>query len=396
MIFQSIFVYFVLMLVMILFASRASRLAPTYENQDGLLVSKRSFWKLEIIIPIIIFSLVSGMRYNVGADHLTYLDNYLNGRYSGKGEVLFNVFSDIGWYFNLHYTVFFGLIAFAQILFFFLAFRHERFLFPLLIFFLFTTGNYLFLMNVMRQALAMCVWLYALKYIERKKLYSYALFCFLAFFIHRSSIILIVFYPLLKGGRDYFKSVKLQVLLLIGAFLVQQLFFNILMRFETVVTFYTSLLGDGLYDNYGLETLRESFVESEGSGIATAVKILFNFVIILYSPQLKKYYNSKRFILIYFFFFLGLLTTYIFPSGAISLSRPFRYFYIFQPIMYSYFLYFLYKNRVKSEHFFGFIAVLLLFSMIFILSQLSATENSYSLFQFYFQIPIHNGYPTAF
>lgn len=390
---QSISVYFTLMLFMMMFGFIAAKKANSYTLYNGSITVKRSFWKIEVILPIILFAIIMGMRYDVGVDYFSYLNNYLDGDYSGKGEFLFYLFSDIGWYFNLHYVVYFTAIAFVQILFFLLAFKDERYLFPLLIFFLFTNGNFLFLMNVLRQALAMCIWLYALRFIETKKPYIYFLICVAIFFVHRSSVILFIFYPLLKNGVDYFKNVKLQLVLFFSAFVFKLVFSSLIMQLEPLIQFYTSLLGDGLYDSYNITTLMDGITGSEGSGIATYFKILLNFIIILYSSSLKKYYNNKRFIIIYFFFFLGVITTYIFPDGAISLSRPFRYFYIFQPIMYAYFLYYLYKNRKNETNFFLLVGLLIVFTSIFVLSQSSATENSHSLYQFYFQKRLFKEYP---
>src|SRR5690606_15469533 len=121
-----------------------------------------------------------------------------------------------------------------------------------------------------------------------------------------------------------------------------------------------------------VENLKQSFAEESGTGLAVYFKIGLHFVIIFYSTRLKAFYHSKWFVLVYFFFFLGLLTTYIFPEGAISLSRPFRYFYIFQPIMYAYFVYYLFRTRQKSGHFFLLIGLIMIFVGIFTLSQYSA------------------------
>lgn len=392
---QSISVYFILILFMMMFAFIAAKRANSYTLYNGNLVAKRSFWKIEVILPILFFAIIMGMRYDVGYDYISYLDNYLYKNYTGKGEVLFNLFSDIGWYFNLHYTVYFTAIAFVQILFFFLAFKDERYLFPFLIFFLFTSGNYLFLMNVIRQALALCIWLYALKFIDLKKPYIYFFICVLLFMIHRSSVILFIFYPLLRNGTDYFKSIKLQLVLFFSAFIIRDVFSNLIMRIEPLINFYTSMLGDGLYDSYNMENLIDRVTDgSGGSGIAMYFKIGLHFLIILYSARLKKYFNSKRFIIIYFFFFLGLLTTYIFPEGAISLTRPFRYFYIFQPIMYAYFLFYLYKNKNTETNYILFYGIIVVFLLIFVLSQYMATEDSHSLYQFYFQKQLYKEYPN--
>lgn len=389
---QSIIVYLTLILAMVVCGIYASYKARAYAFSNGERRVIRSFWSFEIMFPIVLFSVIMGMRYDVGVDYFTYLYNYLYHNYTGKQEFLFFILSDIGWFFNLHSAVYFGIIAFLQATLFFLAFRDERYLFPFLVFFLFTNGNYLFWMNVIRQALAMCIWLYALKYIARKSFYKYALFIGIAFLVHRSSIVLLALYPLLKNGKDYFKRRPIQVALLLLAFYVKYFFDDFILQIEAAVNFYSSILGDGLYESYSLENLLDTIVESEGSGFGYLFKIVMNIVVILYSLKLKKFYNSRKFIIFYSLFFIGLLASYTFPTGAVFLTRPFRYFYIFQPIMYSYFLYYLYHRRKHLENLVLFWGIIISFLGLFILSQYNATDDSHSLFQFFFQYHI-NGYP---
>lgn len=391
---QSIFVYLTLISIMVIFGMLATLKGNVYTiSKEGEINTKKSFWSFEIIFPLLLFAIIMGIRYDVGVDYFTYLYNYLHKNYTGKEEYLFFFLSDVGWYFNFHYTIYFGVIAFLQVLFFFLAFKDERYLFPFLVFFLFANGGYSFWMNVIRQALAMCIWLYSLRYIEHKKFYKYLIFGLIAFLIHRSSIILLIFYPILRNGKDYFKSIPLQLVLVVFAFIIKDLFYSIIMQLETIINFYSSLLGEGLYDNYGLENMLDSVIDNEGTGIAYFFKILLNVMVILYSHKLKKFYNNKKFVIVYFFFFIGIIATYIFPLGAYSITRPFRYFFIFQTIMYAYLLYYFFKERKHLNNLIMFWILLITFLGIFILSQYNADPYSHSLYQFYFQHNIH-GYPN--
>lgn len=389
---QSILVYSTLIITMILFAYSASRKGSYYTTDDGL-IKYRSFWRFDTIVPLLLFAIVYGMRYDVGTDHLNYLEGYLMRIYVGKNEPLFFLFSDIGWFFNLHYTVYFGILAFIQAFFFFYAFKDHRYIYPLLIFFVFTTGSISFWMNGIRQAMAMCVWIFSLRYIEEKKWKPYIIWGVVAVLLHKSAIILFVFYPILRNGKDYFKSIPLQVVLFVSAFVIKEVFFDIIMRFESVINFYISILGGETYQSYGMEGLMESFSDKEGTGLAYLFKIGVNLIVILYSTKLKQYYNSKWFNIMYFFFFIGLITSYMFPIGAISFTRPFRYFYIFQPILYAFFGYFFYKKRGDGRKLILLLLLIIGFSGIFILSQYTATEDSHSLYQFYFQQENIMGYP---
>ncbi len=384
------------MFSMILFAVYASK-RNGYISSSGLLV-KRSFWRFEVIFPLILFAIIFGMRYDVGVDHLGYLHGYLQKIHVGKNEPLFFLFAEIGWKLNWHYVLYFGLIAFTQVLFFFYAFKNERYLYPFLVFFLFANGEWGFWMNGIRQALAMCIWIFSIKYIEDKKIWKYLIWWVVATLIHKSAIVLIVFYPILRNGRDYFKSIPLQLILLGSAFVLKSAFEVFLPNIESLINTYINILGADMYErSYNIEGLMNSYRESDGTGLVYLFRIILNVTIILFSTRLKLFYNSKRFNVIYFFFFIGLLTMYMFPVGFISLTRPFRYFYIFPSIMYAYFLYYLFKTKLRntqigSLHAILYYGLIFIFLGVFYLSIITSNENASSWYQFYFDQNVY-GYP---
>lgn len=341
------------------------------------------------------------MRYDVGVDHLEYLQGYLDKNHVGNNEPLFFLFAEIGWKLNWHYVLYFGVIAFTQVLFFFYAFKNERYLYPLLVFFLFTNGDFQFLTNGIRQALAMCIWIFSIKYIEDKKFWKYLIWCIVATLIHKSAIVLIVFYPILSNGRDYFKSISLQLVLLGSTFVLKEMFSVVISYIEPLINTYTNILGSEIYgSSYDIEGLMKSFKENEGTGLVYLFRIILNVTIILYNERLKTFYNSKRFNIVYFFFFIGLISMYIFPLGYISLTRPFRYFYIFQIIMYAYFLYYLLKTKIKGSqrglfHALMYYGLIFVFLGVFYSSIITSNEDSSYWYQFYFDQNVF-GYPNRF
>lgn len=385
---QSILVYSLLLGIMMFFFYMASYKKQTI-NYSSNANQNITFNSYQIFIPLILFSIVFGMRYDVGVDHLAYLESYLFQDVKEKHELLFTSITRFSLFLNLHYVIYFSIIAFIQVFFFYYAFKKEIYLFPLLTLFLFTNGEFISWMNIIRHSIAMCIWIYSLNFIIDRKLWKYILFGIIAFLFHRSAIILFVFYPILVNGRDYFKSIPLQLILLASAFLIKELFFDIIMNFSAAIDFYISLLGTDMYErSYNIDNLLESFREQTGTGLAYLWKILMNVIIILYSLKLKKYYNSRWFNIIYFFFIIGLLTSYMFPSGAISFTRPFRYFYIFQSIMLAYFVYYLFKNKTLNNRILMIITIIS-FIGIFYLSQITSDENSHYWYQFFFQNKIN-------
>lgn len=371
-----------------LFFYIASLKGSYYKDTNGL-IKEHSFWKVEILFPLLIFATVFGMRYDVGTDYLNYLFEYKyydinNSNY----ELFFSFITHLCRKNGLHYCIYFGILAFIQIFFFFYAFKKERHLYPFLILFLFFTNDWLSWMNIIRQSLAMCIWIYSLKYIEEKKIWLYFLWVFVAFLFHRSAIILFLFYPILVKDIDYFKNIPLQLILILFSILFRMYFENSIMYFEELINFYASLLGkDDFYINaYNIDILKTDFSDVT-INIGFFFKLIANIVVILYSKRMKSFYNNKRFIIIYFLFFVGLLSFYIFPAGAISISRPFRYFYIFQGITYAYFIYYLIKSHIDYNKLVALFFILLFAYRFYdsIITAYYSPINHHLLYLFYFQ-----------
>lgn len=381
---QSLLVYSIVLLLMLIFSYKAASKGSFVVGSTGI-ITERKFVQIEIIILILIFSATLGLRFDVGVDYIGYLYAYVNNVTLSKGEFLFESLGNILRYFNAHYTLFFGTIAFLQITFFFLAFKKERFLYPFLVFFLFTNGDFLEWSNIMRQTIAACIWLYSIRYIEENKIWKYCFWVLVAFFFHRSAIVLLIFYPILRNGWDYFKSVPLQLILIAVAFISKSLFYDLMLRLNDVIELYIAVIGGiDLYQSYTTERLLKSFRESEGTGLVYMFKILLNVFIVINSKNLKTFYDSKRFTLIYFFFFIGIITFYIIPVGFIAIRRPFSYFYLFQMVMYAYFAYYLLKTKTLKNHLILY-TIIIVFLGVFYLSQITARPDSHHWYQFYFQ-----------
>ncbi|PRX38723.1 EpsG family protein [Salegentibacter salegens] len=383
MVLQSIVLYSTLILVMTSFAKLYS-LKQSYREVDGSLVSTSKSGIFYLIFIMLSFALMMGLRYDVGTDYLAYQDGYIFNYDVGKGEILFNWVRELFNSFEFHYSAYFSFLAFLNISFFLYAFKRDAFILPLLLFFLLTNGDWLVWMNIIRQAVAMCIWIYALTFIEKKKFWRYLIWCLVAIGFHTSAIILIPLYWILKDGKDYFTNIKLQLILFAGAFLFQYSFGSFLEQIGPLIQFYQSELFGGTY-NYSIERFKEEAAATvEGSGMAYLFRVVLCIIIILYSKRLKEYYNSKWFTIIYFLFFIGILTQNIFPVGSIVLTRPFRYLFIFKGIMFAYFIYYLIKNESPHNRLVG-VGLILIFISIFYLNIITANSHSHLWYQFYFQ-----------
>jgi hypothetical protein len=383
MVLQSIVLYSTLILIMVSCAKLfALKQAYQLSKNDNVKETNAGIFYLAFIL--LSFSILMGLRYDVGTDFFAYQKGYIYNIDVGKGEVIFNWIRELFNRLDFHFSTYFTFLAFLNISFFVFAFKKNAFILPLLLFFLITNGDWLFWMNGVRQALAMCIWIYALQFIDKNKFWSYLIWCIIAIGFHTSAIILIPFYFILRNGKDYFKSIKVQLLLFAGAFLLQYLFGTFLNQLEPLIEFYQSKISGGVY-NYKIDRFREeASATSEGSDIAYFFRIALSVVIMFLSKKLKIFYNSKWFLIIYFLFFVGKLTENIFPVGSIVLTRPFRYFFIFEAIMFAYFVYFLLKSKSQNYNIVG-VLLIVIFLALFYLNIMSASENSHLWYQFYFQ-----------
>lgn len=384
---QSIIIYVLIIAILYHTAKIAAiNYKLSLNNNQFPILRVRPFWCPEIKFMILFFTFIFGIRYDVGTDYLTYLSAYLEKEDAGRDEFLFMLIGDICNSLNFHPCLYFAICAFIQIYFFLFAFEKERYLYPFLILFLFLEGSYFFWMNGIRQAIAMCIWLFSLKYITSKSLKKYLLFCFIAYLFHKSAVILVLLYPILYKNKDYLDNVFIQLLLFGLTFTLKNSIEPLLIRFEYIISWIQMNVGGGAYEAYSLESLIGDLDrEQSGTGLAWIFKTIVWIAIILFSNKLKEYYNDYRFNMLYFFFYIGIIASYFFPPTVIILTRPFRYFYIFQPIMLSFFVYYLINRKQKSVAKYWGYMIICTFWAIFILNQMVSTNESHTWYQFYFQ-----------
>lgn len=359
---------------MILFGSLAAKRASLYPEQNI------SFYSWEVLFPLLCFAIVFGMRYGVGVDHLGYLNSYISGERVDRYELGFKWLTIFFSENDLHYSVYFGVLAFLQVFFFFYAYKDERFLFPYLAFVLFAGGYYLAWMNGIRQDLAACMFIYSFKFIDQKKFWKYLLWCAVAFLFHKSAIILVVLYPVLKNGRDYFRSTKLQLVIFFAALVIYYSGF----RIENVFSTQIDLLSFWFrYDYYTMDEItNKASVNNTGIGFILAAVI--DLVIILFSSTIKKYFNSKRFLNSYTLYFVGTIALIII-GGSNVLARPFRYLIYFKLIVAAYLIYYLFKTaKLSFNQVIFFLIVLIYFSLFGAL--LYRGESNTAKFVFFWQV----------
>lgn len=389
MLLQTIFVYVTFMLLLYS-CGRASFASASISTEAGN--NNAKFWTPPMIIMLLGFSLLVGMRYDVGTDHLHYWAIYENGYINERMEPLFNLIMDVCLKLSLPPTFFFGVLGFIQVTFFYLAFRDERYLYPLFAIFLFTNGLFGSWMNTIRQDIAGCIWLFSFRYIDEKKIKLYLIWCVIACLFHRSAVILFLMYPLLRIKKDWLSNVTLQMIIVLVA-LVFKKYFNLLFyQLDTLSSYYLNILSIGMeedhFNSYSLDNLvvgAGHFNEVLQSGIGVIVKDITYIIIVLFSNKIKSFYNSQRVNNYYIVFYLAFILYIILPTGVYSLARPFQYFTTVLTVMIAYAVYYFFHEKKSDYSILGILLILLQILLFFGSMFMASSSSSRNGYQFFFQ-----------
>ncbi len=381
---ESFVIYIFLFAVMAICGGVAANREPTYIGNSGIYIKNNFFLQPEVLVIIVSFTFVFGCRYGVGVDYFHYLNAYENNT-DERFEFLFKTISDFLRNNNLHYAVFFSVWAFLQITLLYYAFRNQRFLFPLLAFFLIIGYSYMSWMNIIRQELAAGVFLVSLKYLNEKKLLKYLLCVLVAYGFHRSSIVLVVFYPLFLWKTDLFRRINTQLVLYVIALIISLLFSTwIVETIERPFEIFTDFFG---YENYSYSFLESESLNSRSqfqtnTGFGIYITVFKTIPIILLSRRMKDYYNSSFFEIVYSLWFIRIISAFL-VGDSIILNRPFAFLSNFNMIIYSYFVYYCFKSRKQLLSIFG-IAYMLVFVVVFFYIVSNGDINT-SKFLFFWQ-----------
>lgn len=354
---------------------------------------KLPFWSSGIIIPILIFAFISGIRYRVGVDYPTYHQYYIQLEEYGKTfgydfEIGFSFLSELFANLNLHFSFYFGFWAALQIGFVFYAFRNEKYLLPYICILIILGSYYLSWMNGIRQCIVACAFVYSIEFIEKKKLWKFLLFVLLAFTFHKSVVILLPFYFILTICKtNWLMNKKRNLLILfICVFLGNTpTWLNYMNSLENIL----SAIGYEGYSNR-LETLTTKGLQEMVWGPGRISIFAMYLLIIWYYPELKALFKGKKLDMYFFLCFIGVCAYNLFANTSHIFLRPIEYFTIFTLPMSAYLLYFLRKTQ-KIIPFYAFLILACSNTYITILKTYLSYNYStdYYLFKFFWDFNIN-------
>ena len=357
---QSIIVYGFLITSMYLLGSLKFNFSKRNKKKD-------SFWKLNVVLSLLIFTLISALRYDVGVDYMYYLESFQS--ISDSFDIYDNSKFEIGYNFiqkkiynlGLHSSFLFGFLAFLKIFLIYYNFKREQFLYGCLSFIIITSGIYFTMMNEMRQTLVVCLFLYAIQFANKKDAFKYFLIAFLGYYIHTSALFFIPIFFVVIHDKDFFKSIGLQLILL-GLFLSidgSDFIFDFLRDYSYLINQFASK--ENYIDIYSRINIWErDYIK----GSRYFLKMLIFLLIIINSKKIKFYFNSKNFIKYYNLFFIGCLS-YILTYNNTLLQRPARFFMLFELVVGGYALFYFIKRNKKFAFIYIFLSILFFSAIVY-------------------------------
>lgn len=345
-----------------------------------------------MIIAILIYSVVFGMRYGVGVDHISYMNNYIE--LDNSHSIAFDD-TEEGYKFirntlshgGFHFTIYFGLIAFLQLWLIFKSVKKDTFIYPYLITAFFLGCIWLTYANGLRQQLAFCIFAYSLLFVENKKQApAHCLLLLLATSMHNSAWLLFIIAPLLWLRTDWFKNIKLQYALLFVAIVIGKL-----PQMETWMMLMEGNLG--LLDGFMEETKYDAYFEykdgeylynaSGNGGVGYFVELVKNIILIRFCNATKEFNKGNKVVTyMYNLTYIGIFLHYAFIASMV-MDRINYFFYGFNYIFGAYTLHYLFNNNKKMFW------VLLSMYILTIIGILYRMYDNSSAFYFFWQSDLY-------
>ncbi|MFV0599416.1 MAG: EpsG family protein [Bacteroidales bacterium] len=345
---QSFLVYGLLALVLFLLGREIS-IKEAYANRHFNTEYKFLSW--EMILMLLSFGFVVGVRWDVGVDHLSYLDGYKTiqkyGEFWGREdsiEIGFVLISKLFAFLNIHFSLYFAFWGIMQMLFLYLTFKNNKYLYPYIGLILILGPLFLSWNNGIRQTLATCIIMYGSQYIVDRKFLKYILWVFIATLIHKSAWIVLLFY-FIPRDRVIINNRLLQLsILFVSIYLgFNQFWIDNLTRFGDIF----SLLG---YERFvdKIEVFINEDVD-KNFGFRTISRLIIEFIVLLFSKKILSSYKDSRLVLFYNLFFIGICLYYLLYNTSHVFLRVLYYFDIVRLAFSALLLhYLLYKSKMYN------------------------------------------------
>lgn len=338
-------------------------------------------------LPIILFTLVFGLRYGVGVDYNNYVEVYEETAYydsfmeiwdNERYEPGFSLLLYLCHFFNAPVYILFSIMAFLEIFLLYKTFKNEG---DILIYIyatlLFTTVGISSFMNIIRHIVAFCFFLYSLQYIRDNKLIKYWLCCLLALAFHKSALMLFPLYFIWIKRKGILNQPFTELILVLFCFVL-----SFVSQWQEIMHMFDNLIKFMGYEDY-IDIADEMTVNSK-MGVTRLFTLAINIIIILNSKRIKEYFQSDLLSIIYDLYIIGTCLEYFF-MGSMMLQRIIVYFSHTQFIVMAYALCYFYKTRKQSISHLMRYAFMILFLFVVFNAFIYNCKNNTGAYVSYFQ-----------
>lgn len=300
--------------------------------------------RIYLVLGLLFYSLIMGLRYGVGADFFQYYVNYNLLSIAGwtrreDYELGFFLLMNLCVKLGFSASFFLGFIAFLQITLVLYSLRKYWYIYPFLLFAFCSLCVWLSYANGLRQTLAFCIIINALVAAYNRNFYIFIIEILLAYLFHTSAIFMFVLYfvVLKKGGMFNNISIQLAVLAVSLVLINSNIITNFLGTLENVITLLGLKYGTYFEDRYSHEIVTNSTF-----GLGALLSLLIDLSLIIKSKKIKVYFSETIFPFVYDLFYIGLIWKYLFYNTHIF-ARFNYYFYGFEFVCLGFALYYFKK-----------------------------------------------------
>ncbi len=339
------------------------------------------FW-----FPIIVYTLLLGLRYKVGYDYESYYNVYKMVKYTGDAgdvDMIFKILFPFMLNNDIHYNFFIAFLAFITIYCLFSAFKDKISLLYIYVFLFFTNLVFLNSINIMRQNAAYYIVLCSMFTFFNKKYRTAVLFYILALLIHKSCII---FLPLIFLYKKKFLLNKyISLCLVVVSFFSGYFLFQNILGSNVFFDLALSYMGDSSYthyfDVYNFEKMSRGGDVVVSSGLYKFFLLVVDVILILNANSLKVKYEKYHFLFFYNLYLFGVIIYNIFQFNEIT-ERIFLYFSMFRLYILAIYIHNFIHSRSKKISQAFFVYSVMFLSIVFFYRTIASKAGNCAPWQF--------------
>lgn len=361
--FISVVSYLFMGIVMYTWGGKSYRIS----NRALLNHSYRPYTNAYFYLSILFFALMCGLRYRCGADCESYaqgLERLIAGQslstYKEHDEFLFESIARIMAWLGVGRVFYMGVWAFLEIVFFYSALKTRNYLLPFIGLVLILGPHFCEWNNGLRQMIAACICVYAVVgIVDGKSIWSFFIWLIVAFFFHKSALIMIPFVSLKFYHLKPNIYISACIFLLCFYFGQSRIFEFAFKEAETVLSF---LDYEGYANRFDNILTEEATITSYGP--RRIVLLLSSLFIFFFCQKIDEHVKGDKFYRVSFLLFLIYTSaSELFIGHTVLLLRPFLYLMPFLLICSAYLLYYL-KSTKKRIWYIAAIVVFCSFSLL--------------------------------